>query len=73
MLLALGVVALAVMFGRGTMSLGSVFVVFGSLVVFFACDGNPHWLPAPSPHKLAVYGNVPATGQQRMILNFHSA
>jgi hypothetical protein len=33
-LLALGVVALAVMFGGGTMCLGSVFVVFGSLVVF---------------------------------------
>ena len=32
-LLALGVVALAVMFGSGTMRLGSIFVVFGSLVV----------------------------------------
>jgi len=31
--LALGVVALAVMFGGGTMGLGGVFVVFGSLVV----------------------------------------
>ena len=31
--LALGVVALAVMFGGGTMGLGSAFVVFGSLVV----------------------------------------
>jgi hypothetical protein len=56
---ALGVVTLAVMFGGGTMCLGSVFVVFGSLVVFFSCHGNPHWLLAPSPHKLAVYGNVP--------------
>lgn len=33
-LLALGVIALAVMFRGGTMCLGSVFVVFGSLVVF---------------------------------------
>jgi hypothetical protein len=33
-LLALGVIALAVMFRGGTMGLGSVFVVFGSLVVF---------------------------------------
>jgi hypothetical protein len=31
---ALGVVALAVMFGGGTMCLGSVFVVFGGLVMF---------------------------------------
>jgi hypothetical protein len=38
-LLALGVVALAVMFGGGTMCLGSVFVVFGSLVVFVLGHG----------------------------------
>jgi hypothetical protein len=38
-LLALGVVALAVMFGGGTMSLGSIFVVFGSLVVFVLGHG----------------------------------
>jgi hypothetical protein len=69
--LALGVVALAVMFGGGTVCLGSVFVVFGSLVVFFSCHGNPRWLRAPSRHKLAVSGNVPTTRQPRMILNFH--
>jgi hypothetical protein len=34
-LLALGVIAPAVMFGGGTMRLRSVFVVFGGLVVFF--------------------------------------
>jgi hypothetical protein len=38
-LLALGVVALAVMFGGGTMCLGSIFVMFGSLVVFFFGHG----------------------------------
>ena len=38
-LLALGVVALAVVFGSGTMCLGSVFVVFGSLVVFVLGHG----------------------------------
>jgi hypothetical protein len=67
-LLALSVVALAVMFGGGTMRLGSVFVVFSSLVVLFFCHGNPLWLLAPSRHKLAVSGNVPTTG--KTILNF---
>jgi hypothetical protein len=38
-LFALGVVTLAVMFGGGTMCLGSVFVVFGSLVVFVLGHG----------------------------------
>jgi hypothetical protein len=38
-LLALGVVALTVMFGGGTMCLGSVFVVFGSLVVLVSGHG----------------------------------
>ncbi len=38
-LLALGVIALAVMFRGGTMCLGSVFVVFGSLVVFVSGHG----------------------------------
>jgi hypothetical protein len=35
MLLALGVIAPAVVFGGGTVSLGSVFVMLGSFVVFF--------------------------------------
>jgi hypothetical protein len=38
-LLALGVIALAVMFRSGMMCLGSVFVVFGSLVVFVFGQG----------------------------------
>lgn len=39
MLLALGMVALAVMFGGGTMCLGSIFVMFGSLIVFISGHG----------------------------------
>ena len=35
--LTLGMVALAMMFGGRTVSLGRVFVVFGSLVVFVSC------------------------------------
>ena len=46
--LALGVVAFAVMFGGGAMGLGSVFVMFGSLVVFIFCHSKPRWLSAPS-------------------------
>jgi hypothetical protein len=38
-LLTFGVVALTVMFGGGTMCLGSVFVVFGSLVVLVFSHG----------------------------------
>ena len=36
-LLALGVIALAVMLSGRTMCFGRVFVVFGSLVVFISC------------------------------------
>jgi hypothetical protein len=61
-LLALGVVALAVMFGGGTMCLGSVFVVFSGLVMFISGHGILVGLLAPSRHKLAVSGNVPTTG-----------
>jgi hypothetical protein len=61
-LLAFGVIALTVMFSGGTMCLGSVFVVFGSLVVFIFSHGNPRWLLAPSRHKLAVFENVPIIG-----------
>jgi hypothetical protein len=61
-LLALGVVALAVMFGGGTMCLGSVFVVFSGLVMFISSHGILVGLLAPSRHKLAVSGNVPTTG-----------
>jgi hypothetical protein len=39
--LALGMVALAMMFSGGTMCLGSVFVVFGCLVVFVSCHFKP--------------------------------
>ena len=39
-LLALGVVALAVIFRSRTMCLGSVFVVFGSLVVLVSSHGT---------------------------------
>lgn len=38
-LLALGVIALAVMFGGGTVCLGRAFVMFGSLVVFVSGHG----------------------------------
>jgi hypothetical protein len=48
MLLALGVVALAVMFGGGTMCLGCVLVVFGSLVMFV------------SGHEILVRCQLPA-------------
>ena len=41
MLLALGVVALAVMFGRGTVRLGRIFVVFGCLVMFISSHRKP--------------------------------
>jgi hypothetical protein len=61
-LLALGVVALAVMFGGGTMCLGSVFVVFGSLVMFVSGHGILVWLSTPSWQKLAASGNVPRAG-----------
>jgi hypothetical protein len=61
-LLALGVVALAVMFGGGTMCLGSVFVVFGSLVMFVSGHGILVWLLTPSWQKLAASGNVPRAG-----------
>ena len=38
-LLALGMVALAMMFGGGTMCLGGMFVMFGGLVVLFFSHG----------------------------------
>ena len=49
MLLAFGVVALAVMFGGRAVSLGCVFVVFGCLVVFVV-DRKLDRLLAPSSH-----------------------
>src|ERR1700744_5897539 len=59
MLLALGMVALAMMFGGRTMCLGSVVVMFGSLVMFVFGHGFPRWLSAPSRDELAVSGDVP--------------
>jgi hypothetical protein len=44
--LALGMITLAMMFSGGTMRLGSVFVVFGRLVVFVSCHFKPRWLLA---------------------------
>ena len=49
MFLAFGVIALAVMFCGGAMRLCSVFVMFGSLVVFVFRHCTPRWLFAPSP------------------------
>ena len=40
-LLAFGVVALAVMFGGGTMCLGCIIVVFGCFIVFVFSHNNP--------------------------------
>jgi hypothetical protein len=65
-LLALGVVALAVMFGGGTMGLGGVFVVFGCLVVlFFGHEILVGWV-APSRDELAVLDNVPSIERLEM-------
>ncbi|WP_154071296.1 hypothetical protein [Bradyrhizobium lablabi] len=49
--LALGMIALAVMFGGGSMGLGSVFVMFGRFVVFVSRHLEPSsvvWLPVLS-------------------------
>ena len=44
---ALSVVALAMMFGGGAMFLGSVFVMFDSLVMFVSGHEIPRWLSVP--------------------------
>jgi hypothetical protein len=41
------VVALAMMFGGGAMFLGSVFVMFDSLVMFVSGHEIPRWLSVP--------------------------
>jgi hypothetical protein len=46
-LLPLGVVALAVMVGCGTMRLGSVLMVLGGFVVFVSCHRALLGLPCP--------------------------
>ena len=56
MLLALGVVALAVSFSGGTMGLGGVFVVFGSFVMFFFGHGIPRGLLTLSRHQTRRIG-----------------
>jgi hypothetical protein len=48
MFLALGMIALTMVVGRGTMRLRRVFVVFGGLVVLVSCHDNPRLLFAPS-------------------------
>src|SRR5580704_11450337 len=53
--LALGVVALAVMFSGGTMCLGRVFVVFGCLVVFVSCHIKPRSLLASNWRKTRTF------------------
>jgi hypothetical protein len=61
-LLALDMVALAVMFGGGTMCLGSVFVMFGSLIVFISSHGILFGCQSLTKRKLAVSESVPTTG-----------
>jgi hypothetical protein len=61
--LSLGMVALAVMVGGGTMCLGSAFVMFGSLIVFISSHGILFGCESPSRHKLTVSESVPTTGQ----------
>jgi len=48
MFLALGMVALAMVFSSGTVSLRSIFVMLGSLVMFVSSHFNPRRLSAPS-------------------------
>jgi hypothetical protein len=53
LLLALGMIALAVMFGGGAMSLGRVLVVFGCFIMFVSGHILPPGLFAPSRHQIA--------------------
>jgi hypothetical protein len=59
MLLALRVIALAMVFGGGTMRLGGVFVMFSCLVVFVSCHLWAPWFSAPSRHQTAEAAIVP--------------
>jgi hypothetical protein len=56
-LLTLGMVTLAMMFSGGTMRLGSVFVVFGCLVVFVSCHLKPRLLLASQPASSRQFSN----------------
>ena len=47
-LLALGVVAFAVMFGGGTMCLGCIIVMFGCFIVFIFSHNKPLVFPVHS-------------------------
>jgi len=49
MFLALGMVALAMVFSSGTVSLRSIFVMLGSLVMFVSSHFNPRRLSASQP------------------------
>ena len=64
---ALGVIALAMMLGGGTMFLGSVFVMFGSLVMFVSGHEIPRWLSAPSqdaPRTSSAFQSNPVLVQR---------
>jgi hypothetical protein len=55
-LLALGMVTLAMMFSGGTMRLGSIFVVFGCLVVFVSCHLKPRlFVSLPAGTKPPIF------------------
>jgi hypothetical protein len=53
-LAALGVIALAVMFGGRAMGLGRVLVVLGGFVMFVFGHEKPRWLSAPRHHEPAA-------------------
>ena len=59
-LLALGVVALTMVLGGGTVCLGRVFVMFGGLVVLVSCHDKPRLLFAPSGQQSGGEEIVPA-------------
>jgi hypothetical protein len=64
MFLALGMVALAMMLGSGAMSLGSIVVMFRSLVVFISSHNKPRWLLSlPVDHQGRYIEVVPKLGQ----------
>lgn len=63
LLLAFRMVALAVMFGGRTVSLGRIFVVFGGFVMFVSCHCGSRWLVAPLCIKTGtccLFRQVPA-------------
>jgi hypothetical protein len=58
-LLAFGMIALAVMFGGGAVSLGCTLMVFSSFVMFVLGHFSPRWLFAPSRRQIAHLNLVP--------------